>query len=366
MTTEQSHLNIWCPLGKTGYGVASLNFIKSLHKQGVVPHVKHMGGIHVNSEEEKALVEHCINVWGQMPAYGAPSLKIWHEFDQTTSFSGGGKTWAMPIFEPNKFNDIVKNSLKFPDGLIVNSQWAADVIKAETNRKASVVPLGVDTDIFQPPTLSYPAEMAYMTDTYNFLNVGKWEVRKGHDILVDIFNKAFTKDDDVALNLMPFNPFNSKEETEEWIKKYKESPLGDKIFILDPVQTHQELSTIMQQCDCGIFPSRAEGWNLELLEMMACGKPVITTNYSAHTEFCNHSNAFLVETPELEPANDGKWFHGQGDWAKIDDGMIDEFVVHMRRCYESRPFNPDGMMTAAEFSWDNATKKLMEIIGLNG
>ena len=68
----------------------------------------------------------------------------------------------------------------------------------------------------------------------------------------------------------------------------------------------------MSQTDCGVFPARAEGWNLELLEMMSCGKNVIATNYSSHTEFCNSENCMLVETTELEDAHDGKWFRGQG------------------------------------------------------
>ena len=64
----------------------------------------------------------------------------------------------------------------------------------------------------------------------------------------------------------------------------------------------------MAQTDCGIFPSRAEGWNLELLEMLACIKSVITTHYSAHTEFCDDVNSDLVEIKETELAYDGKWF----------------------------------------------------------
>ena len=61
----------------------------------------------------------------------------------------------------------------------------------------------------------------------------------------------------------------------------------------------------MAGADCGVFLSRAEGWNLGLLEMMAMGKPVITTNYSGHTEFATPANALLVEVPEVEPAKDG-------------------------------------------------------------
>ena len=56
----------------------------------------------------------------------------------------------------------------------------------------------------------------------------------------------------------------------------------------------------MAKTDCGVFPARAEGWNLELLEMMSCNKPVIATNYSAHTEFCDDKNCMLIDIEDME------------------------------------------------------------------
>jgi hypothetical protein len=44
--------------------------------------------------------------------------------------------------------------------------------------------------------------------------MGKWEVRKGHDILVELFNDAFMSTDDVELWMCNHNPFYTKEENE--------------------------------------------------------------------------------------------------------------------------------------------------------
>ena len=84
------------------------------------------------------------------------------------------------------------------------------------------------------------------------------------------------------------------------------------------------------QCGLWCISITAEGWNLELLEMLACGKQVITTNYSAHTEFCNKENAF-VDIEKNETAYDGKWFNGKvGEWACIDKNEKEQFIEHMR------------------------------------
>jgi len=123
----------------------------------------------------------------------------------------------------------------------------------------------------------------------------------------------------------------------------------------------------MTQTDCGVFPARGEGWNLELLEMMSCGKSVIATNYSAHTEFCNEENCFLVEIDEKEDANDGFWFRGQGQWASIQEKQIDSLAEHMRNVHEKKKkddlnINQAGIDTAKQFSWTNSAQKIIEAI----
>ena len=70
--------------------------------------------------------------------------------------------------------------------------------------------------------------------------------------------------------------------------------------------------------------------------MMSCGKQVIATNYSAHTEFCNDENCLLVDTNEKEDAKDNFWFRGQGQWASIKDEQITSLAEHMRSVHEKK------------------------------
>ena len=193
----------------------------------------------------------------------------------------------------------------------------------------------------------------------------KWEVRKGHDVLAQCFNAAFGHSDDVELWMMCHNPFYSAEQQQQWEKLYKDSPLGDKIRIIPRQKTHTDVYNIMKQTDCGVFPARAEGWNLELLEMMACGKHVIATEYSAHTEFCNDKNCNLISIDNLEPAQDGVWFHGQGMWASLGNNQLEQIVNHMRRIHKEKQenlleSNIDGIYTAKEFSWKNSAEKFIK------
>ena len=222
-----------------------------------------------------------------------------------------------------------------------------------------VVPLGVDMDIFNPAKSTREETV--------FLNVGKWEVRKGHDILVNAFNEAFSDDDNVELWMMCTNPFYTDEENTQWSNHYKSSKLGGKVRIIPRQRSKKEVYNIMAQSDCGVFPSRAEGWNLEIIEMMACGKKIITTDYSAHTEFCNPENASLIQINEKEPAHDGKWFKGQGAWAKITPENITQLAEHMREVHEQKSSgsnieNSKGIETARNLSWKNSAEKIISYI----
>jgi glycosyltransferase involved in cell wall biosynthesis len=355
-------INLLAPINSLGYGVTGLNVLKSLsdlHSQDVSLNV--IGSPSVNNNNDAELVRKCLDK-GRFFSYDAPCIKIWHQHDMA-QFVGRGKRIGFPIFELDKFNDVEKHQLESLDMIFVCSEWAKKVILENikiSEENVKVIPLGVDSSIFKE------SSMPVDTPT-RFLNCGKWEIRKGHDVLVELFNLAFNEDDNVELFMMCSNPFLKDNETMEWIDLYKNSKLGSKIHIIPYQRTQEEVYNIMSQVHCGIFPSRAEGWNLEVLEMMACGKHIITTDYSAHTEFCNIYNCQLIPISETETAYDGKWFHGQGNWAKFDNQAKIAAIQHMRDIHllntQGRlKVNSAGLDTAKQFSWHNTGRKILDVI----
>jgi len=352
--------NIIAPINQLGYGIAGLNLIKGLHELGHPVSLFPIGQPSVISREDAELISSLI-ASSKLPDFEAHCLRIWHQHDMS-QFVGKGLHIGMPIFELDDFNETERHHLSSLDRIFVCSEWARQVIYDTIDHKdVHVIPLGVDASVFKP---SDP------NDSPNtiFFNCGKWEVRKGHDVLHKSFSQAFTSEDNVELWMMCQNPFNSETEEREWANLYKQSELGDRIKIIQRVETQEEVYNIMSQTDCGVFPSRGEGWNLELLEMMACGKQVIATNCSAHTEFCNSDNSLLIECDDKELAYDGKWFNGQcGSWGRLEDKQISDIAdamrgVHEQKKKESLPVNSHGIKTANHFSWKNAALKMVESI----
>jgi glycosyltransferase involved in cell wall biosynthesis len=357
-------INFIGPINQLGYGVATLNILKSLAKSNNIS--LWIIGQGQAPQDDVEVINKCRDNC-YLFNKNAPCLRIWHQNDMAMMV-GKGLHAGMPIFELDKFTDIEKHNLKSLDHIFVNSKWAADIVKQEIGASnVSVAPLGVDTSIFKP----LPVKSKNSNAT-TFLNVGKWEVRKGHDVLLQAFNKAFEPSDNVRLIMNCHNPFLKEGVTpitnEKWVADYKSSKMGDKIDILEHrLDTQQMLAQIMNIADCGVFPARAEGWNLDLLEMMACGKMVITTNYSAHTEFCNGSNSLLIPIKDKELAYDGVWFKGQGSWAEIGDDEIDTLIRHMRYIHKNKQdgaslHNHEGIVTAQKFSWDNSAEQILGVL----
>lgn len=353
-------LNINAPINVTSYGYVSCNIIKELKNLEV--DIRHIPiGQNVPDEEMLPYIKEALLRWDY--SFDAPCLKIWHQHG-LDAFYGKGLRIGMPIFELEKFNKLEMHSLQNPDKLFVCSKWAKDVIESEIPNSIGnthVIPLGVDSEIFKPT----PMPIANKTI---FANFGKWEARKGHNELPEIFNKAFEKDDDVMLLMMPSNPFLNQEENNAWIAKYKNTKLGDKILFIDRQRTHRMVYKIMAQIHCGIFPSRTEGWNLEALELLSIGRHIIITNATAHTEFCNQNNSYLVKMESgYEPAKDFKFFNGEFQWRKIGTSEIDQAVEYMRMVHKKRKngeldINHAGIETGKLFSWKNTSKKIMDTI----
>jgi len=286
-------LNLFCPFNSLSYGIVSKNFHKELSKDvDVFLHL--MRG----SDTEQDLSNY---------DKFAPCLKIWHANDLKTMI-GKGEHVGFPIFELDKFTEEELHQINNIDRLVVATNWAKNVsINSGVNIPVDVVNLGVDTTIFNHK----PNDDLKELDGVKFFNFGKWEIRKGHDALIKAFELAFRPDDKVYLLLNCHNPFIGNGNL-KWQNHYKSGKLGDKVFMFEKrLDTQEKVAEFINSCDFGVFPARAEGWNLSLLESLACGKYCIATNNTGHTEYLNANNSLLIETPNMEKAYDGVFFNGE-------------------------------------------------------
>lgn len=139
-----------------------------------------------------------------------------------------------------------------------------------------------------------------------FLFVGKFEERKGIDLLLRAYLQSFTVEDNVLLVILT-SPYHSDDPVLQLEKVLKEkhivkTVLSPRYLLLQDVK-QIAMPALYSFADVLVIPSHGEGWGRPHIEAMSCGTPVIATNWSGPTAFISDDNGYLLSIEEeLVPA----------------------------------------------------------------
>jgi glycosyltransferase involved in cell wall biosynthesis len=131
----------------------------------------------------------------------------------------------------------------------------------------------------------------------------------------------------------------------------------DRTQIIVPERRGREdLAKVYHMADFGIWASKAEGWNLPLIECLASGLPCITTNNTAQADFIRkgiYPDELILASHQTEPI-----CHGV-EWWKIDEEELTEKIRAIIRD-PVRFLNLEGkcLESMQSFTWENAAKRL--------
>lgn len=351
-------LHLLAPHSRTGYGVTGAQLLRALHK-AQVPVMFHPIGPLDRTITTDAHIDATLSASHTVHP-DAPSVRLSQQFD-LMAHAGQGAVAGFTIFERDAFTDDELAQMAAQDAVIVCSEWARGVLVANgLTNPIHVVPLGVDRAVFHEGV----APRQRTTDTV-FMSVGKLEPRKGQLETLRAFEAAFTPDDAVRLVLSCPNPFVSQAEMDAMLAPFRASPMAARITVRTAeLPSLTAVAEVMASADCGVFAARAEGWNLEALEMLSMGKHIIATDYSAHTEFMTAENARLIAIDGLEPALGGTL---PGKWAAWGDAQHASLIAHLRDVHATRQagtlwLNAAGIETAQRFSWDASADALVRAL----
>ena len=180
------------------------------------------------------------------------------------------------------------------------SGWIAAQAKAAgvEPERIRVVPLGIDPAVFTPEG---PACALATERTFRFLFVGGVSLRKGTDLLLDAYRRAFSRQDDVCLVLKDHSGdlFYRENHARERIAGMQNDPGAPEILHLDEFLPEAELAALYRSADLAVFPYRAEGFCLPILEAMACGTPSVVPDFGACLDFCTAGTSYLVKARRI-------------------------------------------------------------------
>ena len=346
------------PHSRTGYGVAGAHLLRALQQGGVPVTFFPIGPIDRTITENPDIAT---AVQGQGTFRNdTPSVRLSQQFDLALHV-GHGRHVAYTIFELDRFTNRERHHLQQQDAILVCSNWARQVCldNGITDRPVHVVPLGVDRAVFHEGVPATPGPETV------FLQVGKLEARKGQRELLSAFEAAFTPKDPVRLVLACANPFISRTELDALLSPFRRSPMASRITVhTTELPSLRDVAALMATADCGVFPVRAEGWNLEALEMLSMGKTIIASNCTAHIEYMTRDNARLISIDRFEPVAANP---DAGRWAAWGASQHEQLVAHLRDVHTTRQQgklgrNEAGIRTAEYYSWSHAADSLLHAL----
>lgn len=218
----------------------------------------------------------------------------------------------------------------------------------------AVIPLGVDRNVYRP------LQNKERNEYFQFLTAGYIQERKGLDVLLEAFKLAFKEDEPVELVV--------KTVAEQWgesvANKVIKARGHHRIRYIEKDLDEFAFARLLGQADCYVSPHKREGFGLIPLQAMACGVPVVATNYDGPTQYLTSDNAILVE-PECFYNPGGNEVPKEDLWAVVNPA---DLAKALRRAYEERRGDARrqriqaGLETAGRYGWEHAAQKLVDAV----
>jgi glycosyltransferase involved in cell wall biosynthesis len=278
------------------------------------------------------------------PAY--PELIFAHPGTQPLDY-------LFTIWETSQFPETW---LKFKDSYkltMTPSHWGLDVLKSANFARVHYVPLGVESDVFQPW-----GGLQRFHDGKTFLWFARNQYRKGLDVMLKAWRVFHTERPHARLILLGTAILDAMDKPDS-IRVWKQFRIAE--YASDGISVHETvtpideetLATIYRSVDFTVCTSRAEGFGYSVAESMACGTPAIFGDFSAMKQFATKDALLLRGTSILANYSD-KGFTQVGSWWEPSIEHLVEllFEAHDMDAERYHNIKQDGVrLIRTHFSW---------------
>ena len=263
----------------------------------------------------------------------------------------------------------------------VDQRTNQPVGEAKIEKPIEVLFEGANTEIYKPldKVDSFP-EITNIKEKFAFLFVGHWingdlgEDRKNVGLLVKAFYEIFkNKKDKPALILKTSQMGSSYLDRDEILRKINliKKSINSKdlpnIYVLHGEFSDVEMNELYNhsKIKAMINLTKGEGYGRPLLEFSLTKKPIITTNWSGHTDFLHPEFTTLLpgKLTDVHPSAANQWLLKESQWFSVDLGHAGTSIKDVFEDYKKYI---DGAKRQAhrsktEFSWEKMKDKVDEL-----
>ena len=290
----------------------------------------------------------------------------------------GRRTVGYTFFENTAFAPAsIETARTQYDVLAAGSSWCSEILRQHGLADVRTVVQGIDPTIFRP----VEGGREFFADRFVVFSGGKFELRKGQDLVIAAFKVLQERHEDVLLVTSWFNQWPATMRTMRASPYIRfEPPAGNleyrtlvegvlaangidasRAIHLGLVQ-NALMARVYRNSDVGLFPNRCEGGtNLVLMEYMACGGPAIATFASGHQDVLTDDNSLPLRRLRRATVRDGDeppkvWY----------DAELEEVVETLEWAYQNRGRLAELGARAARdmtrFTWSDTARRFLELL----
>ncbi len=351
----------------TGYAMSCQEMLNAVNELGVKAIYRYVYGPKTvfPKREPEGFDDYRLNVYASREVPRKPDVGVVYAQGDVFYRNRGRYKIGYTMLEVDGFPTEWVRQANRMDEIWVPSEFnKAGFLESGLERPIHVMPLGVNPDYFHPGITGYRNPMG----EYVFLSVFEWGERKEPWLLLRAFNDVFSADEPVRLVCKVVNR-DRKVSLKREIARLRLRSSGGRIsYLFNQELPRYQLGSLYRSADCFVSASRGEGWNMPLMEAMACGLPSIATDWGAHRAFVHEDIAYPLHIRGTIPAIAKCPYYSPYSWADPDP----EHLRHLlREVYENRDqAHLRGQAAAQEmaekWTWEATGRKIVERLAAIG
>lgn len=359
-----SRLNLVLALNNLSLGQCGFNILRELYKRKVQCTLFPRGQIDLSAYKVDpqfgAWIERAVNTRFTKVDRKVPTLSCWHI--SGSEFKPSDRQFLLTFHETDQPTEHEINITNQQDFTFFSSSWSVANFQTYGATNVGFVPLGFDED-FAP----IPGRLV-SKDLTHWILVGKVEMRKNSQLIVQQWVKRYGGNSLHQLTLCVTNPFFQPQQMEAvYASFFNGQPKPVNVNILPHIKTNVEMNQLYNSADVDLSGfSSSEGWGLPSFNATALGKWSIVTNCTAHKDWATAANSILVEPKNdptgMRPCYDGIFFRqgdpfSQGNVYSFSPEQLNEAMDRAEKLAKTP--NPEGEKLRTQFTWQRTVDEML-------
>ncbi|MHA2278573.1 MAG: glycosyltransferase family 4 protein [Candidatus Kariarchaeaceae archaeon] len=275
------------------------------------------------------------------PDFMIPFIIFWRKNPKVCTLHGipdvSIKTRKNPVIW-GIYNLMERFSLKRIDKLIAVNQATKEYYskrEPSLEKKIEMIPVGINPNVFKPlDKKSMRGKYGIDQKEIVILSLGRYSVEKGLDFLLETYKEVHSEIPNTKLILLGSGPEGNN--LRHWVKTQH----IENVSFMNPIR-HDKIPEIINCSDVFVLSSMFEGMPTVVLEALACGVPVVSTDVGdVKKVVLDGQTGYLIKTRNVK---------------NLKRGLID--VIKM----ENVDFTQNCIKIAQKYSWENISSQIKNI-----